>query len=84
MAFTFKKTLEGVSIGKSLFDEDGSKKVESLIAKAKANNVNVVLPVDYVTGDKFGKDAKVCRVHCPSFFKSRFSGRKCNRQIWHP
>ncbi|KZV88867.1 putative PGK1-phosphoglycerate kinase [Exidia glandulosa HHB12029] len=58
MAFTFKKTLENVKIGNSLFDEAGSSKVAGLIEKAKAKNVKVVLPVDYVTADKFDKDAK--------------------------
>lgn len=52
MAFTFKKTLENVSIGNSLFDEEGSKKVAALVEKAKKNNVEIVLPVDYVTADK--------------------------------
>lgn len=59
MAFTFKKTLEGVSIGNSLFDEDGSKKVKDLVEKAKKNNVELVLPVDYITADKFDKNAQV-------------------------
>ncbi|KAI1817853.1 putative phosphoglycerate kinase PgkA [Poronia punctata] len=59
MAFTFKKTLEGVKIGSSLFDEEGSKVVAQLVEKAKKNNVKVTLPVDYVIADKFGADAKV-------------------------
>jgi phosphoglycerate kinase len=58
MAFTFKKTLENVKIGDSLFDEAGSKIVGDLIEKAKKNNVEIVLPVDYITADKFAKDAK--------------------------
>ena len=57
MAFTFKKTLEGVSIGNSLFDEGGSKKVAELVEKAKKNNVKITLPTDYITADKFAKDA---------------------------
>ncbi|KAF5654667.1 phosphoglycerate kinase [Fusarium sp. NRRL 25303] len=57
MAFTFKKTLEGVSIGNSLFDEAGSKTVGNLVEKAKAKGVKLVLPVDYITADKFDKDA---------------------------
>jgi phosphoglycerate kinase len=57
MAFTFKKTLENVKIGNSLFDEDGSKTVRDIMEKAKKNNVKVVLPVDYITGDKFDKNA---------------------------
>ena len=59
MAFTFKKTLEHVSIGNSLFDKDGSEKVAGLVEKAKSKNVELVFPVDYITGDKFDKDAKV-------------------------
>ena len=58
MAFTFKKTLYNVKIGNSLFDEAGSKKVGELREKAKKNNVEVVLPMDYLTADKFDKDAK--------------------------
>jgi len=59
MAFTFKKTLENVKIGKSLFDEDGSKKVKDLVEKAKKNNVELVFPVDYITANKFDKNAEV-------------------------
>jgi len=58
MAFTFKKTLENVQIGNSLFDEPGSLKVASLVEKAKQRQVKIILPVDYVTADKFDKDAK--------------------------
>jgi 3-phosphoglycerate kinase len=58
MAFTFKKTLEGVKIGNSLFDEAGSKIVGEVMEKAKKHGVKVVLPVDYITADKFAKDAK--------------------------
>lgn len=59
MAFTFKKTIENVNIGNSLFDQDGSTKAAALLEKAKKNNVEVVFPVDYVTADKFDKEAKV-------------------------
>jgi phosphoglycerate kinase len=58
MAFTFKKTLENVKIGNSLFDEAGSKTVADLVEKAKKNDVKLVLPNDYITADKFAKDAK--------------------------
>ena len=58
MVFTFKKTLNNVKIGNSLFDEAGSKTVTALVEKAKKNNVTLVLPTDYVTADKFDKDAQ--------------------------
>ena len=57
MAFTFKKTLENVKIGNSLFDESGSKKVAELVEKAKKNNVKITLPCDYVTADDFKPNA---------------------------
>ena len=58
MAFTFKKTLENVKIGNSLFDAEGAKIVGDLVEKAKKNNVKIVLPVDYITADSFSADAK--------------------------
>jgi phosphoglycerate kinase len=58
MAFTFKKTLENVKIGNSLFDEEGSKKVADLVENAKKNGVKIVFPVDYIIADKFDKNAK--------------------------
>jgi len=46
-------------IGNSLYDEEGAKIVQKLIDKAKANNVQIHLPVDFVTADKFAEDAAV-------------------------
>lgn len=59
MAFTFTKVLYNTEIGNSIFDTEGAKLVPSLIEKAKKNNVEIVLPVDFVTADKFAPDAKV-------------------------
>ncbi|KAA1469587.1 phosphoglycerate kinase [Dentipellis sp. KUC8613] len=57
MAFTFKKVLDHVAIGNSLFDEPGAQKVHEIVDKAKKNNVQLVFPVDYITADKFDKNA---------------------------
>ncbi len=35
MAFTFKKVLNNMKIGKSLFDEEGSKTVKDIVEKAQ-------------------------------------------------
>eukprot|EP00735_Rhodelphis_limneticus_P004976 TRINITY_DN1664_c0_g1::TRINITY_DN1664_c0_g1_i1::g.17752::m.17752 TRINITY_DN1664_c0_g1::TRINITY_DN1664_c0_g1_i1::g.17752 ORF type:complete len:443 (+),score=188.53,sp/Q9GPM4/PGK_DICDI/68.69/0.0,PGK/PF00162.14/5.7e-153,MTS/PF05175.9/1.2e+02,MTS/PF05175.9/0.27 TRINITY_DN1664_c0_g1_i1:75-1331(+) len=59
MAFTFKKVVDGVKIGSSLFDEEGAKIVQGIVQKAKDRNVKLHLPVDYVTASKFGEDAEV-------------------------
>ncbi|HEY1792347.1 MAG TPA: phosphoglycerate kinase [Opitutaceae bacterium] len=57
MAYTFKKVLQGMEIGESLYDPEGAKIVEELVAKAKVRGVQIVLPVDFVCADKFGPDA---------------------------
>lgn len=59
MAFTFLKVLNNMEIGGSLFDEEGAKIVQNLMDKAKKNNVQIHLPVDFVTGDKFAENATV-------------------------
>ena len=46
-------------IGGSLYDEEGAAIVPQLMEKAKANNVKIHLPVDWITADKFAPDAKV-------------------------
>lgn len=57
MAYTFKKVQNGMEIGESLFDAEGAKLVPELVAKAKARNVNLIFPVDYVCADKFDANA---------------------------
>ncbi|KAL4230536.1 phosphoglycerate kinase [Mactra antiquata] len=59
MAFTFLKVLNGMKIGNSLYDEEGSKIVNKLMDKAKEKGVEIHLPTDFVTGDKFAEDAAV-------------------------
>jgi len=57
MAYTFEKVLNGTNVGKSLFDEKGSKIVKDIVEKAKAKNVTIHFPCDWVAADKFAKDA---------------------------
>lgn len=57
MAYTFKKVNQGMSIGKSLYDEAGAKIVGELAAQAKAKGVKLIFPVDYVCADDFSPDA---------------------------
>ncbi|MDR2593695.1 MAG: phosphoglycerate kinase [Fibromonadaceae bacterium] len=59
MAFTFKKVINNLAIGASLYDEEGAKIVPELIEKAKKNGKEIILPVDYVIADKFAADAAV-------------------------
>lgn len=57
MAFTFKKELEGMAIGDSLYDAEGAKIAKELFAKAAAKGVTITLPVDFVIADKFDANA---------------------------
>jgi phosphoglycerate kinase len=56
MAYTFAKA-QGGSIGKSLVEEDKLDLANSLIAKAKAKGVNLLLPTDSIVADNFSNDA---------------------------
>jgi len=57
MAFTFKKVLEGMEIGNSLFDPKGAEIAKELFDKAAAKGVKMHLPVDFICADKFAPDA---------------------------
>lgn len=59
MAYTFKKELAGMKIGKSLYDPEGAKIVKALMSKAEQKGVKIHLPVDFQTGDAFSNDATV-------------------------
>lgn len=57
MIFTFYKA-RGLSVGKSLVEEDKLELAKSLEAKAKEKGVAFLLPTDVVLADKFDKDAE--------------------------
>lgn len=61
MIFTFYKA-QGLSVGSSLVEEDKLELATSLLEKAKAKGVSLLLPSDVVIADKFAPDAnsKVC------------------------
>src|SRR5476649_331855 len=56
MAYTFAKA-DGGNIGTSLVELDKLDLALSLVKKAKAKGVNLLLPVDNATADKFSNDA---------------------------
>ncbi|CAH0549336.1 unnamed protein product [Brassicogethes aeneus] len=58
MAYTFLKESQNMAIGSSLYDAEGAKIVNKLLEKAKAKNVQIHLPVDFVTADKFDENAQ--------------------------
>jgi len=57
MSFTFAKVVNGTHIGKSLFDDAGAKIVKDIVDKAKAKNVKLHFPTDWIIADKFDKAA---------------------------
>jgi phosphoglycerate kinase len=56
MIFTFYKA-RGLSVGKSLVEEDKLELAKSLEAKAKERGVDLLLPTDVVIADNFSADA---------------------------
>ncbi|XP_071847302.1 phosphoglycerate kinase-like [Apostichopus japonicus] len=77
MSFTFLKILHGMDIGKSLFDEDGSKIVGDLMKKAEKKGVKIHLPEDFVTADKFDENAKVGSATLSTGIKDPWMGLDC-------
>merc|ERR1740121_2672036 len=75
MAFTFLKVVNGVSIGGSLFDEEGAKIVEEIEAKEK--EVEIVLPVDFVVSSKFGEDGEIKAAKASDGIPDGFMGLDC-------
>lgn len=80
MAFTFKKVLDGMNIGSSLYDEEGAKIVPEIMAKAKEKNVEILLPVDFVCGDKFSNDANSQLVTAEQGVPEGWMGLDCGPQ----
>ncbi len=57
MAYTFAKA-QGGTIGNSLLEADKQELALSLLEKAKAKGVNIILPTDTIIADDFSNDAK--------------------------
>lgn len=76
MAFTFKKVIDDIAIGASLFDEEGAALVPEIMAKAKAKGVTIHLPTDYTAGDKFAEDAKVSAATDEKGIEDGWMGKK--------
>ncbi|CAD7960937.1 unnamed protein product [Amoebophrya sp. A25] len=59
MAYTFKKVMSGMSIGTSLYDEEGAAIVPEILKKAEEKGVKIQIPTDYLCADKFAADAEM-------------------------
>jgi phosphoglycerate kinase len=57
MAYTFRKIIDGMEIGESLFDPAGAEIIPELMEKARVKGVRIHLPVDFITADQFSPDA---------------------------
>ena len=56
MAYTFLKA-QGVPVGKSMVEDDFLDTARQLLDHAKAQGVEIVLPVDHIAADRFAPDA---------------------------
>merc|ERR1712087_791510 len=76
-AFTFLKVNDGMSIGNSLYDEEGAKIVPEIMAKAKESNVEIILPVDFVVSSEFGEGGEVKEATKEEGIPDGFMGLDC-------
>ncbi|KAI5309661.1 phosphoglycerate kinase, partial [Ascosphaera atra] len=58
----------------------GAQLVPKLIEKAKANNVKIVLPVDFVIADKFDANAKTAKVADSEGIPDDWMGLDCGEE----
>ncbi len=58
MAYTFRKLVQGIAIGKSLYKPEWEPIAQAALDKAKALGVKLLIPVDAVITDAFNFDAK--------------------------
>ena len=77
MAYTFLKVRDNMAIGKSLYDAEGAKIVNELLAKAKAKGVQIHLPVDFIAADKFAPDAATQVVTAAQGIPEGWEGLDC-------
>merc|ERR1712060_214551 len=72
MAYTFLKIKDGMSIGTSLYDEEGAKIVPQIM-----ENVEIILPSDFVISSKFGEDGEIKAATKESGIPDGFMGLDC-------
>merc|ERR1719353_2662227 len=77
MAFTLLKIRDGMSIGTSLYDEEGAKIVPDIMEKAKKLNVEIILPIDFVISSKFGEDGEIKSATKEEGIPDGFMGLDC-------
>jgi len=77
MAFTCLKVRDGMSIGSSLYDEEGAKIVPEILEKAKKLGVEIILPVDFVCSSKFGEDGEIKECTQAEGIPDGFMGLDC-------
>merc|ERR1712207_83258 len=77
MAYTFLKVNDGMSIGTSLYDEEGAKIVPEIMEKASKLGVETILPTDFVISSKFGEDGEIKEATKEAGIPEGFMGLDC-------
>ncbi len=58
MAYTFRKIVQGITIGKSLYKPEWEPIAQAALDKAKERGVKILIPIDALITDAFDFDAK--------------------------
>merc|ERR1712003_374999 len=77
MAYTFLKVINNMEIGSSLYDEEGAKIVPEIMEKAKAQGVEIILPVDFTIASEFGEGGEIKSASKADGIPDGFMGLDC-------
>jgi len=77
MSYTFMNALNGMKIGKSIFDEKSVEFCRNVVKEAESLGVKMVFAVDFVICDKFDKDANVKCVSVQEGIDDGWEGVDC-------
>jgi phosphoglycerate kinase len=74
------KVSDKIQLIDKLFDKDGAEKVAGLVEKAKKNNVELVLPCDYITADAFSATANTGKATDKEGIPEGWMGLDCGEE----
>ncbi|CAG5136141.1 unnamed protein product, partial [Candidula unifasciata] len=66
LAFTFLKVLHGISIGRSVYDEQAASLVPIIVDRARIKHIHIHLPRDIVVASKFDPLADTRTINMPA------------------
>ncbi|KAJ3448770.1 phosphoglycerate kinase [Anaeramoeba flamelloides] len=77
MAFTFKKFIDGVNVGKSICENDKEDLVKEIVVLAKKLDVKLHFPIDHLCADNFDNNANTILATDEEGINENYMGLDC-------